>query len=60
MSVPAWDYGLPPGAIRLKARVLRERERAEALKLSGALNELLENQAALRRMVDGRDAERLN
>lgn len=52
MNVPAWDTGLPPAVIRWKARIERERERAEAKRLSGALDALVENQRRLARIVD--------
>lgn len=52
MSVPTWMHGLPPAVIRMKGRIERERERAEAKRLSGALEALVENQRRLARIVD--------
>ena len=51
VSVPAWDTGLPPGVVRLKARLERERERAENKRLTGALDALIDNQRRLASIV---------
>ncbi len=49
VTVPAWDYGLPPAVVRLKARLQREWDRQRGQELVGTLNELLANQ---RKLVD--------
>ena len=51
MSVPTWDTGLPAAVVRIKARIERERERAEAKRLSGALDALIDNQRRLASIV---------
>lgn len=52
MSVPAYWHGLPPAVVRLKGRIAREFERAEERRLRGALDALVQNQNALKAMVE--------